>query len=138
MKWVTLIHLIVALIKNILLYKNELASILRYSKNKIKVELDLFNYATEYDLINLTGVDTLQFTKKDNLAESNSDFYKLDINDLEKVPSGLNSFKSKIEGLGVDKLAPLPTYLRKLSNAVQHDFVKKMYMRLRSKILKMK
>ena len=31
---------------------------------KVKVELDLFNYATKTDLKNATGVDTSKFSKK--------------------------------------------------------------------------
>ena len=34
------------------------------SRNKIKVELDLSNYATKSDLKNATGVDTSKFVKK--------------------------------------------------------------------------
>ena len=34
------------------------------SKNEIKFDLDLTNYATKLDLKNITGVDTLQFAKK--------------------------------------------------------------------------
>ena len=45
----------------------------RFSKPKplrgsVKVELDLSNYATKADLKNATGVDTLKFTKKVDLA----------------------------------------------------------------------
>ena len=32
------------------------------SLGKVKVELDLFNYATKTDLKNATGIDTLSFT----------------------------------------------------------------------------
>ena len=32
------------------------------SKNKVKVELDLSNYATKSDLKNATGVDTSKFS----------------------------------------------------------------------------
>ena len=42
----------------------------------VKFELDLSNYATKTDFKNVTGVDTLEFTKKTDL-KSNVD--KLDI-----------------------------------------------------------
>ena len=42
------------------------------SKTKIKVELDLSNYTTKYDLRNVTDVDTSQFAKKTDLASSKS------------------------------------------------------------------
>ena len=38
------------------------------SKNKTKVELDLSNYSTKFDLKNATGVDTSKFAKKADLA----------------------------------------------------------------------
>ena len=38
------------------------------SKNKIKVELDLSNYATKSNLKNATGVDKLKFAKKADRA----------------------------------------------------------------------
>ena len=39
----------------------------------VKVELYLSNYATKEDLKNSTGVDTLNFTKKTDLAYLKSD-----------------------------------------------------------------
>ena len=35
-----------------------------YSRNKIKVELDLSNYVTKSELKNATSIDTSQFAKK--------------------------------------------------------------------------
>ena len=49
-----------------------------HSKNKIKVELDFFSYATKSELKNVTGVDTSQFPKKDDLANVKSEINKLD------------------------------------------------------------
>ena len=37
-------------------------------KKRIKIELDLFNYATKSDWQNATGVDTLKFAKNVDLA----------------------------------------------------------------------
>ena len=51
----------------------------RNSKNKIEVELDLFNYATKSDLKNATGVDTSELAKKTDLVNLKSDIDKLDI-----------------------------------------------------------
>ena len=39
-----------------------------YGRNKIKVELDLYNYATKSNIKNVTGVDTPKFAKKIDLA----------------------------------------------------------------------
>ena len=52
----------------------------------VKTELDLSNYATK-DLKNATGVDTLDFAKKTDLANLKSDVDKLDINKLKTVPT---------------------------------------------------
>ena len=40
----------------------------KYLGRTVKVELDLYNYATKVDLKNAAGFDTLKFTKKVNLA----------------------------------------------------------------------
>ena len=63
----------------------------------VKVELDLFNYATKADLKNATGVDPPDFAKKTNIAHLKSDVDKLDIDKLRYVPSGLSSLKSKVD-----------------------------------------
>ena len=40
----------------------------KYSGGKVKIELDLFNYATKANLENATGVDTSKFFEKVDLA----------------------------------------------------------------------
>ena len=37
-----------------------------HNNDKIEIELDLSDYATKSNLKNATGVDTLQFAKKDD------------------------------------------------------------------------
>ena len=100
---------------------------------RVKVELDLPNYATKADLKNAASVNTSTFAKKVDLASLKSELDK-----LEKVPTVLNSLKSKVDKLDVDKLVPVPVDLSKLSDVVKDDVVKKMYIILRSKILKIK
>ena len=73
-------------------------------ERRVKVELDLSNYATKADLKSVTTVDTSNFAKID----------KLDVN----------------------KLIPIPVDLSKLSDLIKNIVVKKMYIMLRSKILK--
>ena len=68
-----------------------------------KVELDLFNYATKADLKNATNVDTSKLAKKVDLT----------------------SLKSNLDQLNIDKLAPAPVDLNKLSDVVKNDVVKK-------------
>ena len=76
--------------------------------------------------------------KQVDLASLKSEVDKLDIDKLEKVATGLNSLKNKIDKLDVDKLLHVPVDLSKLSNAVKKKVLKKMFIMLRSKILKIK
>ena len=92
-----------------------------YSKNKIEIELDLPNYETKSDLKNATGVYTLQFAKKDDLANLKSEVDKLDIDKL-----------SELDG---DKLKLFPVDLSKLSDVIKNDVVKKDLYNAKIKIL---
>ena len=74
----------------------------RSSSNNIKLELDLFNYATKTDLKNITHVDVSSFASKTNLA----------------------ALKTELDKIDADKLKTTPTDLAKLTNA-KHDVVKK-------------
>ena len=73
------------------------------SSNNVKVELDLDNYATKTDLKNITHVDVSSFASKTNLAE----------------------LKTEVDKIDADKLKTTATDLAKLTNAVEHDAVKK-------------
>ena len=75
----------------------------RSSSNNIKVELDLANYATKTDLKNITHVDVSSFASKTNLA----------------------ALKTEVDEIDADKLKTTPADLAKLTNAVEHDVVKK-------------
>ena len=55
----------------------------------MSVGLDLSNYATKTDLKNATGVDISKFAEEVDLASLKSEVDELDINKLEKVPTGL-------------------------------------------------
>ena len=61
------------------------------------------NYATKTDFKNVTHVDTSRFALKANLA----------------------NLKTKVDKLDIDKLAPVPVGLSKLSDVVKNDVVKK-------------
>ena len=73
------------------------------SGGRVKVELDLSNYATKVDLKNATSFDTSKCVKKVDLANLKSDVDTLDIDRLKKVPSNLSNLKSKVDKLDVDK-----------------------------------
>ena len=71
---------------------------------RVKVELDLSNYAAKEDLKNVTGVDTSNSAKKADLADLKSDVDKLDIDKLQNVPGNLRTLKNKVDKLDTDKL----------------------------------
>ena len=73
------------------------------SRNNVKVELDLANYATKDDVKNITHVDVSSFASKTNLA----------------------ALKTEVDKIDVDKLKTIPSELAKLSNVVKNDVVKK-------------
>ena len=75
----------------------------RSSRNNIKVELDLANYATKTDLNNITHVDVSSFASKTNLA----------------------ALKTEVDKIDADKLKARPADLAKSTNAIEHDVVKK-------------
>ena len=50
----------------------------KFLVRRVKVELDLSNYATKADLTNAKSVDTSKFVKKDDLASLKSKVDKLD------------------------------------------------------------
>ena len=60
------------------------------SEGRLKVELDLSNYAAEADLKNAIGVYKSKFSKKVDLAHLKSNVDKLDIDELNNVPSNLS------------------------------------------------
>ena len=69
----------------------------------VNVKVDLSNYATKTDLKNISHVDASSFALKTNLA----------------------SLKTEVDKLDIDKLAPVPVDLSKLSDVVKNDVVKK-------------
>ena len=120
----TTINLIVGLIKKIF---NEIfltkfpcvkmsqyfSKLFRNFGGNINIKVDLSNYATKTDLKNIFHVDTSGFALKTNLTSLKTEFDKLDI----------------------EKLAPVPIELRKLSDVVKNDVVKKaVYDKLAAKV----
>ena len=69
----------------------------------INVKVDLSNYATKSDIKNISHVDTSSFALKTNLA----------------------NLKTEVDKLDIDKLAPVPLDLSKLSDVVKNDVIKK-------------
>ena len=73
-----------------------------YFGDSIKVNINLSNYATKTDLNSVTHVDTSSFALKTNLT----------------------NLKTEVDKLEIDKSAPVPVDLSKLSDVVNNDVVK--------------
>ena len=97
----------------------------------MKVELDLSNYAANTDLTNAAGVDTLSFAIKFDLGNFKSDVDKLDIDKFKNLLTNLSTLKSEVDKLDIDKLVPAPVDVSKLSDVLNNDVVKKIYILLR-------
>ena len=78
----------------------------------INVKVDLSNYATKTDIQNILYVDTSSFALKTNLAH----------------------LKTEVDKLDIDKLAPVPVDLSKLSDVVNDVAKKNVYNKLTSKV----
>ena len=84
-----------------------------YFGDSIKIKIYLSNYATKTDIKNISHVDTSSFALKTNLA----------------------NLKTEVDKLDIDKLAPVPVDLSKLSDVVKNDVVKKtVYNKLVAKV----
>ena len=70
------------------------------------MKVDLSNYSTKADIKNISHVATSSFALKTNLA----------------------GLKTGVDKLDIDKLAPVPFDLSKLSDVVKNHVVKNMYM----------
>ena len=70
----------------------------------IKVKVDLSNYATKDDIKNITHVGTSSFALKTNVA----------------------TLKTEVDKLDIDKLKPVPTDLRTLSDVVKIMLLKRL------------
>ena len=79
----------------------------KFSEGKVKVELDLSNYATNVYLKDSTGTDTSKFANKVDLAGLKSNVDKLDFDKLKNLPTNLKKLKSRVDKLYVDKLVPV-------------------------------
>ena len=69
----------------------------------VNIIVDLSNYATKADIKNISRIDTSSFALNTNLA----------------------NLKTEADKLDIDKLAPVPTDLSKLSNVVKNYVIKK-------------
>ena len=69
-----------------------------YTLNKIRVKLDLANYATKSDLKRET-CDTSEFAKKNDLAGLKSDVDELNIDKFKTVPVDLSKQSNEVDNV---------------------------------------
>ena len=93
-------------------------------RDKVKVVLDLSNYATKKELDHATGVDTSDLSAKKEFITLKAGVNKLDINKLINFPTSLNNLKTKADDFGVAQLKTLPVDLKRLSHVVDNEVVK--------------
>ena len=93
-------------------------------RDKVKVILDMKNYATKKKLDHATGVDTSNLAAKKNFISLKAEVDKLDIIKLTNVPTSLNNLKAKVGDSDVGKLKIVPADLKKLSEVVANEVVK--------------
>ena len=92
--------------------------------DKVKVILDLSNYASKKELDHATGINTSEWAAKNDFIALKAEVHKLDINELVNIPTSLNNLKTKVDGLDVGKLKTVPIELKKLSDALDNNVVK--------------
>ena len=91
---------------------------------KVKVVLDLSNYATKKELDDSTGLDTSGLAAKKDFIALKAEADKLDINELVNVLTSLNNLKTKVDDLDVGKLKTIHVDQKKLSDVVDNEVVK--------------
>ena len=82
--------------------------------DKVKVVLDIWNYATKKKLNHATGVDTSDLAAKKDFIALKADVVKPDINKLLNVPTSLKNLKSKVDDVDVGKLKTVPADIEKI------------------------
>ena len=92
----------------------------KYLGRRVKVELNLSNYATKIDL---KGVDTSYFATKTVFAYWKSNVDKLDIDKLKNVSTNLNNLRSKADKLDINNLVLVSVDLGQLGNVVKNEVV---------------
>ena len=93
-------------------------------RDKVKVVLDLTNYATKKELEHATGINTSDLAAKKDFIALKDEVDKLDINKLTNIPTSLNNLKTKVDDLDVGKLKTVSVDLKKLSNVVDNEVLK--------------
>ena len=87
-------------------------------RDKLKVVLDLSNYATKKEVEHAAGVETSDVAPKKDVIALKAEDDKLDINKLVSVLTSLNNLKTKVDYIDVGELITVLIDLKKLSDVV--------------------
>ena len=77
------------------------------------------------ELNNVTGVGASNLAAKRDFINLKGDIDKIDINESADVPTNLNNLETKVEDLDISKLKTVPIDLKKLSDVLSKEVVKK-------------
>ena len=105
-----------------------------YIRDKVKIVLDLSNYATIKELGHATGVDTSDLAVKKDFIALKVEVDKLGINKLVTVRNSLNNLKTKVNDLDVGKLKTVLLDLKKLSDVDNEIFKNRKFNTLKTKV----
>ena len=83
----------------------------------VKVELDLFNYATKTSLKGATGIDKSNLALQSNLAKLKSEIYKIDSEKLKTFSTDLSKLRNVVDNEVVKK----PVYDKLVANVNNID-----------------
>ena len=102
---------------------NELLSRTSHVRDKVKVLLDLSNYATKKELIHSTAVvDTSDLAAKNDFMVLKTEVDKLNINKHVNVPTSLKNLNTKVDDLDDGKVKAVSVDLKKLSDIEDNEF----------------
>ena len=79
-----------------------------HTRDKVKVVLELSNYATKKELEHVTGIDKSNVAANKYFIELKAEVDKLEINKLTNVPTSLNNLKTEVDNSDVGKLKIVP------------------------------
>ena len=103
---------------------NELLSRTSHVRDKVKVLLDLSNYATKKELIHSTAVvDTSDLAAKNDFMVLKTEVDKLNINKHVNVPTSLKNLNTKVDDLDGGKGKTVSVDLKKLSDLEDNEVV---------------
>ena len=95
-----------------------------HTRDKVKVVLELSNYATKTELEHADLADSSDVAARKDFIVLKAEVNKLDIDNLVNVSTSSNNLKTKLDDLDVGKLKTVPVDLKKLSDIIDNEVAK--------------